>query len=702
MKYSKQVQRVGKDIQKTGANIEKIGGKLSLGITAPLTALGTMAISTANSFEDAMAKVSTIADTNSKSMAVLKEEILALSNNTGVAFAELAEAQYQAISAGVDTAQSVKFVETAVKAAKGGFTDTTTAIDGLTTVLNAYGMTADQVTDISNQMMLAQNFGKTSFGEMAQSLGNVIPTAAQLGVTTEELFSSIATLTKQGIGTSEAITGLKAAMSNIIKPSTEAVKLADQLGISFNSAHLESVGFAKFMDEIAQATGGSTEMMGKLFGSTEALNTMLVLTGKGASDFENVLSQMGETTGLTDSAFNAMQTSSQRFNIALNKIKNSMIQFGELLLPVFEKVTDMIGRVGDALNNLTPEQAQSILKFGLMVASIGPAIKLFGKLVSGVGKATTSIGKLGVTVKGLKSMKDVMKLVFSPANKVVLIMTAIALTAALVIRYWEPLKTFFIGCFNKIKELALSCGLDFEQLKEVFNKAKEGICLAIRGIVEFMQGFWSVIGPILSGIIEIVKISCSACIGAFGGILTGVVTVINGVAQTLGGIIDFIVGVFTLNWQTAWQGVVNIFKGVFEGITGICRSILNGIIGFINGAINGINKLGSFKMPEWLGGAQVGLSLPQIPMLYKGTDNWQGGTAMIHDRGAEIVDLPQGSRVYPHDESIKKAFNDGKSSAGASGVNISISNMTVRKQSDVDEIANALYNKLKKQAFNMA
>ena len=702
MKYSKQVQRVGKDIQKTGANIEKVGNKLSIGISAPLTALGTMAISTANSFEDAMAKVSTIADTSSKSMAVLKEEILALSNNTGIAFTELAEAQYQAISAGVDTAESVKFVETAVKAAKGGFTDTTTAIDGLTTVLNAYGMTADKVTDISNQMMLAQNFGKTSFGEMAQSLGNVIPTAAQLGVTTEELFSSIATLTKQGIGTSEAITGLKAAMSNIIKPSTEAVKLADQLGISFNSAHLESVGFATFMKEIAEATGGSTEMMGKLFGSTEALNTMLVLTGKGASDFENVLSQMSQTTGLTESAFEAMQTPSQRFNIALNKIKNSMIQFGELLLPVFKKVTDTIGKVGDALNNLTPEQAQSIIKFGLMTASIGPVIKIFGKLVSSVGKATTSVGKLGVTIKGLKSMKDVMKLVFSPANKVVLVMTAIALVAGLIIKYWQPLKTFFIGCFNKIKELALSCGLDIEQLKEVFNKAKEGISTAIQGIISLVQWLWQMIQPVISMVVEYIKISCSAWIGAFKGVLTGVATVINGVVEVLGGIIEFIVGVFTLNWQNAWQGVVNIFTGIFRSITGVCKSVMNGIIGFINGAISGINRLGSFKMPEWLGGKQIGINIPQIPMLYKGTDNWQGGTAMIHDRGAEIVDLPRGTRVYPHDESIKKAFNDGARSSGGVSIAKLADTIVVREDADIDKIANALYNKLKKHALNIA
>lgn len=696
------MQRVGKDVQKIGKNIEQTGTSLSIGFTAPLVALGTMAISTANSFEDAMAKVSTIADTNSKSMSVLKEEILSLSNSTGVAFTELAEAQYQAISAGVETASSVQFVETAVKASKGGFTDTTTAINGLTTVLNAYGMKAEEVTAISDQMMLAQNFGKTSFGEMAQSLGNVIPTAAQLGVTTQELFGSIATLTKQGIGTSEAITGLKAAMSNIIKPSTTATKLADELGLSFNSARLESVGFATFMDEVAKATGGSTEMMGQLFGSTEALNTMLVLTGKGASDFENVLSQMSQTSGLTESAFQAMQTPSERFHKALNKVKNNMIQFGEALLPMFEKVTNVIGKVGDKLSGLSPQQAQSIVKFGLMVASIGPLLMIYGKLVGAVGKAIFMFGKFSKTIKGLKSMSDVMKLIFTPANKIVLIMMAIALVAGLVIKYWEPLKAFFITCFEQIKALAIACGVDFEALGILFAKVKELIGLAIQGIVAFMQWLWEKLQPILAIISEHIKICCSAWIGAFQGVLTGVGEIINGVVNVFTGLIDFIVGIFTGNWTQAWEGVVNIFSGLFEGITGIARSVMNGVIGFVNGAIRGINKLGSFKMPDWLGGNEIGLNIPQIPMLYKGTDNWQGGTAMIHDRGAEIVDLPSGSRVYPHDKSIKKAFNDGKSSAGMSGVNITISNMTVRKQSDIDEIANALYNKLKKQAFNMA
>ena len=96
---------------------------------------------------------------------------------------------YQAISAGIDTANSVDFVGTAIKAAKGGFTDATIAVDGLTTVLNAYGKKASEATNISDQMLVAQNFGKTSFGEMASTMGQVIPIASSLNVATEDLFS---------------------------------------------------------------------------------------------------------------------------------------------------------------------------------------------------------------------------------------------------------------------------------------------------------------------------------------------------------------------------------------------------------------------------------------------------------------------------------------------------------------------------------
>ncbi len=294
-----------------------------------------------------------------------------------------------------------------------------------------------------------------------------------------------------------------------------------------------------------------------------------------------------------------------------------------------------------------------------------------------------------------------MKLIMSPANKIILIVTAIALVALLVVRYWEPIKGFFLGVFNTIKSYLEMCGVDFEKLRDVIGKVKDAITLIIQGLINVFVWLWEKLQPILAMASEYIKIVCSVWQGAFEGFMTGVGSIVNGIVGILGGLIDFIVGVFTGSWATAWEGVKSVFSGIFEGILGIGKSVMNSLIGFINGGIRGLNNLTNITLPDFLGGKQIGFSIPEIPMLYKGTDNWKGGTAMIHDRGAEIVDLPKGSRVYPHDESIKKAFNDGKSST-TSGVNITISNMTVRKQSDIDEIANALYNKLKKQAFNMA
>lgn len=695
---SKQAERAGKQIGKMGKTIESTGISITTKVTTPLLAMGTMAINTANSFEDSMAKVSTIADTTVKPLSVLKKEIIELSNNTGVAFTELAEAQYQAISAGVETASSVKFVETAVKASKGGFTDTTTAIDGLTTVLNAYGLEADRVTDISDQMMLAQNFGKTTFGEMASSLGNVIPTAAQLSVTTEELFSSIATLTKQGIGTSEAITGLKAAFSNIIKPSTEAAKMADSLGLSFNSAHLESVGFAKFMEEIATATGGSTEKMGKLFGSTEALNTMLVLTGKGSEDFTNVLSQMGDSLGLTQQAYEATRTTSERFKAAINKAKNGIILFGETLRPQFENVINVIDDLGDALGRITPEQAQAITKFALMTATIGPVVFVFGKLVSTIGKGVQRFGKFGKAIKGIKTIKAALGLIFTPANTVVLVITTIALAAFLIIKYWKPIKAFFSGVFAKIKEGISAMGFDFDKVKEQLNMLKQHFVNAFNIMKDVFVAIWPYVSEFLSGMWLAIKSLFTGIITFISGSISGIVEIIGDLIQIINGIIDFVVGVFTLDWEKAWNGIKNIFCGVFNGIKDFFGGIINTITGTINSVIDTVKN--GFKGAK--ASVDVAANVPSVPAYATGTNYFKGGIAQVHEKGGEILDLPTGTRIYPHDESVSKAYKDGAKSGQGFTIAKLADTIIVREDADIDKIANALYSKFKKQALNMA
>lgn len=347
-------KRTAKSIEQTGGKISGLSDKFAL-LSAPILAVATAGFKLNSDFTNGLAKVSTLVDTTVVSTQKIRDEIRAVSDETGAGVADLSESVYQAISAGVDAGHAVSFVKDMTIAAKAGFTDTTTAVNGVTTVLNAYGKSAEEASHITDQMLLAQNFGKTSFGEMAQSMGNVIPIAAQLNVSTQELFGSIAVLTKNGIATSEAITGLKAAYSNILKPSSQAATLAEQLGLEFNAAHLQSVGWVKFLEEVKKATGGDAEQMAQLFGSVEGLNSILVLTGKGAGDFDKVMKQMADSAGMTQEAYEKMLTPSEQMQIAMNQLKNAGMDLAVSFTPYFKAMSMRVKELAAWFRSLTPE-----------------------------------------------------------------------------------------------------------------------------------------------------------------------------------------------------------------------------------------------------------------------------------------------------------------------------------------------------------
>lgn len=296
------------------------------GISTALAGVAAAAVKAGAAYETSLAKVGTIADTSAKPLADLSREIIQLSNDTGEGAAELNEALYSAISAGADAERAVDLVAVAVKAARGGFTDTETAVDGLTSALNAYAMETADAQGLANKFLVTQNLGKTTFGQLASSIGTVAPTANAAGVSVEELLASVASLTANGIGTSEAMTGMKAALSNIIKPTGEAAKLAQQLGIDFSAASLQTKGWAGFLAELQEKTGGNTDQMATLFGSVEALNTVLTLTSEqGTALMTKTLDEMASNTTALDDAYEAM---SGALEMTVQKIGTNLQNLG--------------------------------------------------------------------------------------------------------------------------------------------------------------------------------------------------------------------------------------------------------------------------------------------------------------------------------------------------------------------------------------
>ena len=201
------------------------------------------------------------------------------------------------------------------------------------------------------------------------------------------------------------------------------------------------------------------------------------------------------------------------------------------------------------------------------------------------------------------------------------------------------------------------------------------------------------------------KVYIGAAIGAAIGIIKNAVStimnIVSNIIQIFQGIVDFITGVFTGNWSQAWEGVKEIFGGVFGALVEMAKMPINAVISIINGAIEGINGLG-LEIPDWvpmIGGQSFSIDIPTIPTLAHGTSDWKGGIAQVSERGGEIIDLPSGSRVYPAAET-KKILEEK-----AGGVTFQIAKLAdelvVREDADIDKIADALARKLQKVASNM-
>jgi len=652
-------QRVTKTINGMGKTISSAAAKLTL-LSAGLAGAATEGIKLHAQYEDGMAKVSTAIDRNVVSLQGLSDGLRKVSDETGASVTDLAAAEYQALSANVDAAHATEFMDTAVKASVAGFSDQTTAVDGLTTVLNAYGMKTEEVGKVADQMIAAQSLGKTTFNEISQSIGQVATSAGMAGVKTEELFASIDAITKKGVKTPEAITEIQGMITAIQKQSKQSQKAAQSIGMDFTEAHLKAVGYANFMAELKEKSGGDSTVLTKIFGRVEAVNGFKALTAD-MGDYNNILGKIKNSSGAAAAGYDAMMTPAQKTRIALNELKNAGMDLGAGMAPLLLRTSALMKSLAKTLDAMTPAQKEmlvDVIQF-IVVGTIG--LGVLGKAVSGFGSlfgtltsasaAIVKAGgiipllstKLGSLVSTLKMVGMAAKLMF--ANPIgIAIMIVIGLVF-LIYTYWTPITAFFAVLWAGIVNN--------------FTWAKNGI-----------------------------------------------VQVIAGIEEVFNAVIAFISGVFAGGWSAAWQGIVEVFSGIFSTIKGICQTVLGGVKAIINDVISGINNI-NVDIPSWVplvGGQHYSPNIP--PMLAKGTDNWQGGPAMIHDAGAEIVDLPTGSRVIPHDKSMKSEYERGKADAVKAGISLTIAKLAdtivIREDADIEKIATAIAQKIESHAMNQA
>lgn len=359
-------------------------------------------VQAAQEYETAIAKVSTIADANAVPIEEMSSEIMKLSNTTGIAASQIADDVYNAISAGQQTGDAVNFVSYSTKLAKAGFAESAQTLDVLTTILNAYGMEAEEVSKVSDMLVQTQNKGKVSVGELSSVMGKIIPTANANNVALEQLCAGYAIMTSKGIAAAETTTYMNSMLNELSKSGTTAEKtLRATTGKSFKELMTEGKSLGEVIQILQQEAEKSGKSLNDMFGSAEAGKAAVSLLSGGVEGFNEQVAGMVDSVGATEEAFAKMdQTTEAKMQKAKNSIANLGIVLGQNLLPIVGNLADKVAAVVVKVSEFAqanPKLVQTALKV---------AAALAGMKVAGL---TAKLGFLHIS-SGIKDAQKILEL----------------------------------------------------------------------------------------------------------------------------------------------------------------------------------------------------------------------------------------------------------------------------------------------------
>lgn len=497
LKFGKaSIEEYTEKVQKAGEKVKNEGSGMTKTVTAPILAAGAASAKMAMDFEDSMAKVSTIADATEVPMDEMQKAILNLSNQTGISSEEIAQNIYDSISAGQKTGDAVNFVSNSTKLAKAGFADAGAALDVLTTIMNAYGLKASEVTNVSDMLIQTQNLGKTTVADLASSMGKVIPTANAYGVSLDELCAGYAIMTANGVATAESTTYMNGMLNELGKSGTNVSKtLKEKTGKTFKELMDSGMSLSDVLKIISDAATENNKSFGDMWSSSEAGKAGMILLGDSAENFNGVLEQMQNSAGATNTAFEKLDTNSTKIKKETNELKNDAIDLGttlmEELAPIIENIAEKISQFTEWFNGLSESEKQMIIQIGLIVAAIGPLLIVIGTVVSSGAKI---IGGIPVIAKGLSGLFGIIA-----ANPVLAIITAIVIA---VFTLWTTCDEFREGVLEGIDILktVLTAGYDFcvelgeeklGRIQDAYEKYGGGITGILAASWQTWKEIWS-------------------------------------------------------------------------------------------------------------------------------------------------------------------------------------------------------------------
>lgn len=666
------------------------GETLTKSVTAPLVAVGTAAIKFSSDSHDAFQQFAAATGTATDEMGKYKDMINNVyKDNFGESINDVAEAMAtvnQNMSY-LDDSALQRCTEYAYTLSDTFGYDVAESTRAANSLIRNFGIEANEAFNLIVQG--SQN-GLDFSGELLDSINEYAPQFKKMGMSADEMFSVFVNGAQNGAFNLDKIGD--AVKENAIR----AIDCSDTTAEGFKALGLDATETAK---KFAAGGEAADEAFNQVIVGLSAMEDPIERNTAGVNLFGTMWEDLGPevvmSLSTTNDAIDMTRESMESLvNVKYDTLSGALgglwrtIQvdvlqpIGDQLIPYVTKGISVVQKFTDKWNKLGPATQKTVVKFAAVAASAGPVLMGFGKISAGISTAISNFGRVGGAITkltGASGFSGIAKIMTGPFG---IAAAAVAAAALLIYKNWD-----------RIAPILQKIGDRFVEFWQTVKPQLEPFVEFVEKIASYLK---ETFGPVVE---EIFNFAGEFIVGTFDTI--GVA--IDALLTMFEGIISFLSGVFKTDWESVWNGCKEFVGTAFSGLADMVKVPINAVISIVNGAISKINSI-HFTVPEWVPGiggkGWEGLNIPQIPTLAKGTDNWQGGIVQISEKGGEIVDLPHGSRVYPHDESVQMARQEARKNFSVKIAKLADS-IIVREETDIDKIAEAIIRKIEEASDNM-
>ncbi|HEL1285411.1 phage tail tape measure protein [Streptococcus equi subsp. zooepidemicus] len=623
------IGEVGSKVESFGNGMVNVGKKVSVA-SAAVTAMGGAAVKTAADFESSMSQVqatmgitkdsmSTLDGQSVNTMDALSDLAKEMGSKTAFSASECAEALNYLALAGYDTQEMADTLPTVLNLAAAGGIDLASASDMVTDAMSALGMETSEADTMVDQMAKTASSTNTSVSQLGEGILTIGATAKTIKGGTAELNTALGILANNGIKGSEGGTKLRNVILSLQNPTDKAASTMDALGVSVYDSEGNMRSLNDILGDLNTSMDGMTaeekaNIISNIFNKADlsAVNALLANTGDTWDELQTSIENSGGAA--QQMADTQLDNLNGQLTILKSAVEGFAISIGEALLPMVKNIVTKIQDFVTWLNNLDEGTKQVIVKIGLFIAALGPALVIMGTVISKVGVAMQAFSKLGLKITSLVSNAGGISGVFSKAGAAIMginpvVIAVVAAIAVLVgafvhlwntneefrdkiIGIWERIKSVFSGFAQGIVDRLNALGFDFQNFKEVVSAIWEGLCNFLAPVFE---GVFTQIANILEGVLGVITGIIDVFIGIFTGNWEQVWT---GVKEIFGSVWDFIKNTFT-NYMTVIQGVADVVLGwfgtswneVWTGIRDFFVNLWTGIVEFFTGLWEGIKNV---------------------------------------------------------------------------------------------------------------